>query len=164
MSRFPLSLVGLVAVYVLVLASADPWDLGIGAALAGGLLWATRGFVFGADPPPIAGLAGRVVAFLPFAAAVAWDIVRGTWTVALVVLHLRPLRHPGIVAVPIGERSPIGVAVTALVTTLSPGSFLVDVDRRRGAMLIHVLDASNPDAVRADHERFYRRFQRRVFP
>ncbi|MDP9369920.1 MAG: hypothetical protein M3Q03_16890 [Chloroflexota bacterium] len=31
-------------------------------------------------------------------------------------------------------------------------------------LLIHVLDATDPDAVRAEHERFYRRFQRHVFP
>ena len=164
MSRYLLSLTGLVAVYVLVLASADPWDVAIGTGFAGGLLWATRGFVFGAPPAPILDLAGRLVAVVPFLAATAWDIVRGTWAVALVVLGFRPLRQPGIVAVPIGERSRLGVAVSALVTTLSPGSFLVDVDWRQRAMLIHVLDATDPGAVRAAHERFYRRFQRRIFP
>lgn len=164
MNRFLLALVPLVLVYVLVLASTDPWDIATGTALAGGLLWAARGFVFGGRPAPIAGLAARLVAFLPFAAATVWDILRGTWAVALVVLHLRPLRHPGIVAVPIGERTRLGVAVAALVMTLSPGEFLVDIDWGRGAMLLHVLDASDPEAVRAAHERFYQRYQRHVFP
>jgi multisubunit Na+/H+ antiporter MnhE subunit len=56
------------------------------------------------------------------------------------------------------------VAVSALVTTLSPGSFLVDVDWTEGTMLIHVIEASDPDRVRADLETFYQRYQRRVFP
>jgi multisubunit Na+/H+ antiporter MnhE subunit len=31
-------------------------------------------------------------------------------------------------------------------------------------MLVHVLDASDPDAVRRHHDRFYERYQRMVFP
>ena len=164
MSRFVLALVLLVLVYALVLASFHPWDLAIGGAVAAALLWGTRSFLFGGRPQPVPGLGGRLVAFVPFVAATVRDIVRGTWNVALVVLHLRPLRHPGIVAVPIGERTRLGVAVSALATNLSPGSVLVDVDWEHGAMLIHVLDASDPDAVREEHQRFYRRYQRRVFP
>ena len=164
MSRFLLALVLLVVVYALVLASVHPWDLAAGAATGAILLWTTRGFLFDGRVRPIAGLAGRLVGFVPFAAATVWDILRGTWNVALVVLHLRPLRHPGIVAVPIAERTRLGVVVTALVMTLSPGEFLVDIDWERRAMLVHVLDATDPDAVREAHERFYRRFQRRVFP
>ncbi len=164
MNRFLLTLALLVVVYALVLASAHPWDIALGVVLGGGLLLATRGFVFGGPPAPVAGLAGRLLAFPLFAAATVLDIVRGTWAVALVVLHLRPLRHPGIVAVPIGERTPVGIAATALVATLSPGEFLVDIDWERRAMLLHVLDASDPEAVREAHERFYERYQRRVFP
>jgi multisubunit Na+/H+ antiporter MnhE subunit len=163
-NRFLLALALLVVVYALVLASAHPWDIAVGAILGGGLLVATRGFVFGGPPAPVTGLAGRLLAFPLFAAATVRDIVRGTWAVALVVLHLRPLRHPGIVAVPIGERTRLGVAVAALVMTLSPGEFLVDIDWERRAMLLHVLDASDPDGVREAHERFYRRYQRPVFP
>jgi len=66
--------------------------------------------------------------------------------------------------VPIGERTTSGVAVSALTTTMSPGEVLVDIDWERGVMLIHVLDARDPDAVRARHLRFYERYQRRVFP
>ena len=164
MSRFLLALVLLVLVYALVLASFHPWDLAIGGGVAAALLWGARAFLFGGRPQPSPGLGGRLVAFVPFVAARIRDIVRGTCNVALVVLHLRPLRHPGIVAVPIGERTRLGVAVSALVMTLSPGEFLVDVDWQRRAMLLHVLDASDPDAVREAHERFYRRYQRRVFP
>jgi len=163
-SRLLLSLVPLVLVYVLVLASAGPWDAAIGTALAGALLWGTRGFLFGESPAPPANPVRRLAAFVPFATATLRDVLRGTWNVALVVLHLRPLRHPGIVAVPIGERTLLGVAVTALVDTLSPGSCLVDVDWERRTILLHVIDASDPDAIRAAHERFYRRYQRHVFP
>jgi len=79
-----------------------------------------------------------------------------------VTLGARSQARPGIVAVPVGERTPRGVAVSALCATLSPGEVLVDVDEER--VLYHVINASDPDAIRERHERFYRRYQRRVFP
>ena len=164
MSRFLIALAALTLIYLLMLASIDPWDVFLGVLLGIVLLGATRNFVFGGRFAPIPGLARRIFAFLPFAAATVWDILRGTWRVALVVLHLRPLRRPGIVAIPIGERTPLGVAVFALVTGLSPGAFLVDVDEVDRTMLIHVLDATDPDVIRDEHEAFYQRFQRHVFP
>ena len=164
MSRYLLSVACLALVYALVLASAHPWDLAIGATVAGTLLWGSRRFVFGERVSPVARLLPRAVAFVPFALVVLWDILKGTWRVALVVLHVRPLAHPGVVAVPIEERTPLGVTVTVLAMTLSPGSFLVDVDWEQRVILMHFLDATEPDAIRAEQQRFYRRFQSRVFP
>ncbi len=155
---------GLGAIYCLTLVSVDPADLAVGvvlgAALTGLLARRLRPGPRSGRPPLLA----RIVWFPIFAGAVLVDVVQGTWDVALRVLHLRPLRHPGIVRVPIGERSARGVAVSALATTLSPGSVLVDVDRERGDLLLHMIDASRPDEVRARLQRFYDRYQRRVFP
>jgi multisubunit Na+/H+ antiporter MnhE subunit len=47
---------------------------------------------------------------------------------------------------------------------LSPGTFFVDVDRKRGVVLIHVIDASDPEAFRRHQESVYRRYQSKVFP
>jgi multicomponent Na+:H+ antiporter subunit E len=169
-TRYVAAVVVLTLVYALALASFHPWDLLFGAGLSAALLFASRRFVFGADgtPPRPAGggltLLGRVVAFVPFAVAVFREILVGNWEVTLVTLHLRPLVRPGIVAVPIGERTPTGVAVWAVVTGLPPGSFFVDVDRERGVVLIHVLDARDPQAYRDQQEDFYRRYQSKVFP
>lgn len=156
--------VALGTLYALTLVSTDPEDLAIGVAV--GLLLVTglgtrlRLEPKGAMPP----LVQRALWFPPFAAAILVDVVRGTWDVAIRVVHLRPLVRPGIVRVPIGERSERGVAVAALVTTLSPGTVLVDVDWSRGDLLVHAIDASEPDALRAGMQRFYDRYQRRVFP
>ncbi len=169
MGRYLLAAVLLTLVYAFVLASFAPWDLALGAALSAALLFVFGDSVF--EDPASGGararapaLFGRVSAFGPFAAATAWAIAKGTWEVTLVTLHLRGLESPGLVAVPVGERTPTGVAVSALVTTLSPGTFLVDVDDERGVMLIHTIDAGDPDAVREAHQEFYRRYQRKVFP
>ena len=164
MTRYVAAVALLTLVYALALASFGPVDLIFGAGLSAALLYFSRGFVFregsGRDPSVL----GRSVAFVPFAFAVFREIVRGTWEVSLVTLHLRPLVRPGLVAVPIGERTPSGVSAWAVVTGLPPGSFFVDVDRERGVALIHLLDASNPEAFREEQENFYRRYQSKVFP
>ena len=164
MRRAVFSVLLLTLVYALVLASFHPYDLLIGAAISAALYFAARGYLFDGEPEIQGSLLGRLAAFVPFAVVVAWEVAVGTWEVALVTLHLRPLHHPGIVAVPIGERSSVGVAVTALVMTLSPGEFLVEVDREREVMLMHVLDATDPEEVRRDHEVFYDKYQKKVFP
>lgn len=155
---------GLSAVYAMALASADPVDLLTGALLGALLIaWLERRLpaTFDAPVPPVV---DQVLWFPVFAGAVLVDIVVGTWDVALRVLHLRRLERPGIVRVPIGGRSDRGVAASALATTLSPGSVLVDVDWVRRDLVIHVIDAADPDGVRRRHQRFYDRYQRRVFP
>jgi multicomponent Na+:H+ antiporter subunit E len=167
--RYVFAVVALTLVYALALASFHPWDLLIGASLSAALLFSFKWIVFetDSDSEPVQSrpsLLRRVIAFAPFCLAVIWDVLVGTWDVALVTLHLRPLKSPGIVAVPIGERTPTGVAVWALATTLSPGSFFVDVDQERGVVLIHVIDARNPEAIREQHQDFYQRYQRKVFP
>ncbi len=157
---FALSLLTLI--YAMVLASFHPLDLLFGAVLSGALLYAFRPFVFDGRADPLPGLLGRCLWFFPFVGAVFLDVVKGTWEVALVTLHLRPLVSPGIVKVPVGERTPTGVAVSALVTTLSPGAFLIEANEE--FMLLHFMDASDPDSVRESHEEFYLRYQRKVFP
>jgi multisubunit Na+/H+ antiporter MnhE subunit len=169
-TRYIAAIVALTLVYALALASFHPWDLFFGAGLSAALLFASRRFIFGADgtaPPPTSRgltLLGRMVAFVPFAAVVFRNILVGNVEVTLVTLGLRPLVSPGIVAVPIGDRTPAGVAVWAVVTGLPPGSFFVDVDREREVVLIHVLDARDPEAYREEQEYFYRRYQSKVFP
>ena len=74
-------------------------------------------------------LAGRVAAFPVLVGGLLVEVLRGTWDVGLRVVGLRPVECPGIVLVPIGERTELGVAVTGLLAGLSPGSMLVEVDR-----------------------------------
>lgn len=164
MRRFVATVALLAVVYLLTLASSDWVDLlfGLvfGALLTAGLAGRIVDVPSGGRPP----LMTRILGFPLFAGAVVADVLAGTWDVTLRVVGLRRLESPGIVRVPIGDRSDRGVAVSALATTLSPGTVFVDVDHERGDMLLHVIDASDPDAVRAQLQRFYDRYQRRVFP
>lgn len=77
---------------------------------------------------------------------------------------LRGRTPGGYVRLPIVDRTTRGVAVTAWVVTLTPGTVLVDVDEEAGEMVFHSLDADDPDRLRRQEEDFYERYQRRVFP
>lgn len=164
MTRWILLVITIIAVYLIVLVSFDPWDIAIGTVFAIVLTIAARRFLVAESLPSEPTSWRRVLALVPFSLAVASDILVGTWQVIKVTLGFQPLRSPGIVKVPIGERSSTGLAVTALVLTLSPGEFLVDVDWSERVMLIHALDASDPARIRAFHQRFYERYQRPIFP
>lgn len=165
MSRALVAIVLLTLVYALTLVSLDPLDLALGAVLATAATVGLRGAPgAGADGEVTGDLPGRVLAFPLFVAGLLGEVLAGTWDVLLRVVHLRTIDRPGIVVVPIDERTDVGVAVAGLATTLSPGSVLVDVDWDRRAMLVHVIDATDPERVRAQHRRFYDRYQRRVFP
>jgi multicomponent K+:H+ antiporter subunit E/multicomponent Na+:H+ antiporter subunit E len=146
------------------LASFDPWDLLFGLIIASGLIALFRGFLHQdmSDKPPVR--PRRLLAFLPFFGAIIWEIITGTWTVTRIVLHPRPRNRPGIVAVPLGERTEAGVAISALAISISPGSSLIAIDWERRVMLLHLLDAKDPEEVRAALQHFYERYQRAVFP
>ncbi|MGH2562429.1 MAG: Na+/H+ antiporter subunit E [Thermomicrobiales bacterium] len=166
----------LAVIYALTLASFDPWDLAIGAVLGAGVMavfWrfplteaagGRRQAASDANSSAVRRPPSAVLWFWPFVAVMVWEVVKGTWQVALVVLGRRPSDRAGFIAIPIGERTPLGVAVFGIATTLSPGSVLVDVDWSEGTMLYHVLDASDPDAIRAQFAWLYERWQRRVVP
>ncbi|MEZ4532012.1 MAG: hypothetical protein R2855_13470 [Thermomicrobiales bacterium] len=66
-------------------------------------------------------------------------------------------------AVPIGERSKLGVIVTGI-TTFRRRLHLARYRLGRNLMLVHVMDASDPDQIRADMQELYDRYQRKVFP
>ena len=151
-------------VYCFTLASTDPVDLAIGTGLGVALVAALGARLelgsAGALPP----FAQRALWMPVFVAAILGDVVVSTWDVALRILHVRPVRHAGMIRVPIGARTERGVAVSGLVISLSPGAVLVDVDWDRRELIVHVIDASDPDDVRARLQRFYDRYQRRVLP
>jgi multicomponent Na+:H+ antiporter subunit E len=168
MSRYMVSVSMLVLVFALTLASFDPWDLVIGLVISVAVLrlfrplLQSRRLTRGGRPAPSPWR--RVAGFVPFVIVVLWEVLIGTWQVALIVLHVKPLGKPGIISVPIGDRTPIGVAVFGLATTLAPGTLLLDIDWRNRVMLIHAIDASDPDGFRAAQALFYDRWQRHVFP
>ncbi len=128
----------------------------IGAVLTAGLMHIFRQQIAPQPLPPV-GHSLHILVYTPVLFYYLFiDILKGTWQVVKVTLNIEPLRHPGIIKYPIPTKSPYGAGPVGYFITLSPGSFLVDIDWEENVLLVHVLDASDPDALRRDAEKYYR--------
>lgn len=144
------------AVFGLVTSDFSWENMVVAFSLSGALMFVFRRQILPQKLPPT-GLALHILIYSP---VLLWylfiDILKGTYQIITITLGVRPLVQPGIVKVPIGAHTPAGVGPVGFFITLSPGSFLVDIDWEEGMMLIHVIDASDPDGVRKDAEKYYR--------
>jgi multicomponent Na+:H+ antiporter subunit E len=151
-------------IYGLTLASFAWEDLVFGLGLTAVLLGIFHNVVL-PKPLPSSGRVLAAVAWFPaFVFASIREIVRGTWQVASFVVGIRPLEHPGIVRIPLGNRTPVSRGMAGFVMTVSPGTFLLAVDEETNEMLVHAIDASDPDALRAHYDYLHERFERHVVP
>ena len=164
MIRFVVATAGLTGVYALALASADPWDLGIGALLAACVLLVFGRYILQGESLPVAVMASRAVRFPRLAVATFANIVRGTVQVSRAVLGVSSPRNAGFMHIPQGDRTDSGVVISGLLDTLSPGTVLIDIDPVHRTWTIHALEAGDEAALRAEIARFYTRFQRPVWP
>lgn len=154
----------LILVYALVISSFAWVDLAVGAVLAALSMVFLRQFLPPASGTGLVEFFSRAIAFFPFAWAVFLEILVGSFQTAVIVLGLRRFPPSGVIAVPVGELTPQGVAVFALAVSLSPGSFYLGTDWEKREMYFHLLDASHPEQVREHYRRFYDRYQKPVFP
>ncbi|MCA9877650.1 MAG: Na+/H+ antiporter subunit E, partial [Thermomicrobiales bacterium] len=92
----------LAATYCLALASANPWDIGLGLLLGFLLLRGFHAFIF---PNPALGggeVMRRLIHLPRLILAVFVEIVRGTLTVAKAVLSPHLPEDRGFVSIPVG--------------------------------------------------------------
>jgi multicomponent K+:H+ antiporter subunit E len=106
---------------------------------------------------PVKPRVGSWLALLRFAPVFAWDVVVANLTVARIILD--PTRSPrsAWVVVPLTTRNPYTIATLANVITLTPGTVSSELDPSRRTLLVHALDADDPDAeARLIKERYER--------
>ena len=166
MSRAILSVAALTGIYLLVLTSLQPGDIAVGIGLSVAIVaagWSSRSSSSSATPPP--GPVSRLTRLQGLPALLGGtlvDIAQGSWSTARYCLRRPPA--PGLVRVPIPPCGPSSALAWATRVGIAPDSVVLDVDEKEGQLLLHVLDASDPDAVRETQLDSYRRRQRRVFP
>lgn len=149
-------------VYLFVLTSVDPGDVAVGAVL--GLVVALAVRPPATRPPSPAAEPGRPY---PSPRAV-WrmlvdttrEMIVGSWRVVRFCLDAD--RAPGFVEIPREGRSRGSVALWGLLTGEAPDEVPVEVDEARGVLIVHLVDADDPDAVRARHHRAYSETLRHV--
>lgn len=145
-----------VVIFCMMIGDFAWQNLVVGAALTGLLMHIFRAQITPKPLPPV-GLSLHILVYSPVLLYYLFiDILKGTWQVMSVTLGFAPLRRPGIIKYPIPTNSQYGAGPVGYFITLSPGSFLVDIDWEENVLLVHVLDASDPDALRRDAERYYR--------
>jgi multisubunit Na+/H+ antiporter MnhE subunit len=150
---------GLAAVYLLVVTSVSPGDLAVGAAIGVAVAAALRR----AEPRrPARPWPGRIAAAAVVAFQTAAEMARGSWRVARFCLGSPA--GPGLVELPRGGRTAAGVAFWGVLTGEAPDEVPVDVDDERDVLVVHLVDAGDPDGVRERHRLAYERWQGKVVP
>jgi len=158
MRRMITEAIGFMGVYLLVMTSARPGDAAAGLLLGLVLAVALRPRLPGrpAATPTAAGL----LALGPVLARTAVDMARGSWRT--VRFCLRGGGSPGFVEIPRAGRSRHAVALWGVLTGEAPDELPVDIDEERDVLIVHLIDASDPDAVRERHQRAYEGAQSKV--
>lgn len=101
---------------------------------------------------------------LEYIAVVVWDIFVANLQVAWIVLFKRNAdMAPNWVAIPLDLRTPEAIAILAGTITLTPGTVSSDLSDKGHALLVHALDAPDPDAVRDTIKQRYERRLKEIF-
>ncbi|KAJ29774.1 Na+/H+ antiporter subunit E [Rhodobacteraceae bacterium R_SAG8] len=112
------------------------------------------------DRPPVA----KPVKLLGYLIMVMWDILVANVVVAMIVLFKSNKNmRPAWVVIPLELRTPEAITMLAGTITLTPGTVSADVSEDGKALLVHALDAENPDAVRDDIKQRYERRLKEIF-
>jgi multicomponent K+:H+ antiporter subunit E len=80
---------------------------------------------------------------------VLWDICVANVQVAWIILFKSNVKtHPAWISIPLELHTPEAITVLAGTITMTPGTVSSDVSADGRSLLVHCLDAPDPDAVR----------------
>lgn len=106
----------------------------------------------------------RVAKMMTYVALVMWDIVVANVEVAWIVLTKRNAdMRPNWVVIPLDLLSPEAITILAGTITLTPGTVSADLSDEGHSLLVHALDADDPDAVRDEIKVRYERRLKEIF-
>ena len=106
----------------------------------------------------------RIGKMISYSFLVIWDIFVANVQVAWIVLT-RPndKLRPAWIEVPLDLRQPEAISVLAGTITLTPGTVSADLSDEGHSLLVHALDADDPDAVRDEIKDRYERRLKEIF-
>lgn len=97
---------------------------------------------------------------LEYILIVLYDIVVANIIVARLILFKRNAKlQPAWVCIPLDLRTPEAITVLAATITLTPGTVTSDMSDQGHSLLVHCLDAPDPEAVR---DQIKQRYERRL--
>ena len=136
----------LLAVTIFLLWAVITNASSLGLLLLGGLLAIVVPPLTGPfwpDPPRLV----RPWCALRFLGVFATDMVTANWRVARQVIGPLHRLSPALVEVPLDLRDPFVATLLGSIVSLTPGTVAIDVDRKRWILLLHALDAPDPEAL-----------------
>lgn len=157
-----LRVVVLTTIYLLALTSLKPGDVLVGLVLSTLVVFVARR-VSSSTSDRGRSLRHRLAGIPALIGGTLVDLAKGTWDTTRCLLG-GGLPHGGLVEVPIPPSGPGAAAAWGIRVGFVPDTVVVEIDERKGTMLLHVLDARDPEAVAAAQLDSYERRQRRVFP
>lgn len=78
------------------------------------------------------------------------ELLKATWATLRAVYSPRGSVTPAILAVPLDEKSPLGITIFANMITLTPGTTTLDVSEDQHHLYVHALDAPDPEQAIRD--------------
>jgi multicomponent Na+:H+ antiporter subunit E len=121
------------ALWLLLWGSLSP------VVVVGGLLVAV-GVLLAFPLPAVPGRVGpRPVRLLLLVGGVLLDLVRSSVVVAWTAIRHGPRTRAAIIEVPLRVETDLAIAATANVTSLTPGTLVVHIDRDRRRLYVHTL-------------------------
>jgi multicomponent K+:H+ antiporter subunit E len=153
----PLLSVAIVLTWIALARDASPGHL----LLAGVLGIVIPLFTARFSPEPA--LVRRAGTALRLLLTVGWDIVVANLAVAKLVLGPKSRLRPAFLDVPLDTEHPFAIGLLASIITMTPGTVSCAVDRERGLIHVHALDAPDPAAVAADIKVRYERPLKEIF-
>lgn len=106
-------------------------------------------------PMPVMGheLTLRPIAFVVFALRFLWDLVVSALQVAWYAVRPQPQPPGSVIAVQMASRSDLFLTFTGVLSTLIPGSVVVEAQRSTGTLFLHVIGAGTPEEVEEARQR-----------
>ena len=99
-----------------------------------------------------------------YAMIVLWDILYANVQVAWIVVTRPNVKlRPAWVVVPLDLVKPEAITILAGTITLTPGTLTADLSNNGHSLLVHALDAPDPDAVRDEIKDRYERRLKEIF-
>ena len=143
--------------WAVITNAASLGQLVLGVVLAIVIPLLTRSFW--PDPPRLV----RPWRALRFMGVFALDIVTANWRVGRQVIGPLHRLSPAFVEVPLDLRDPFIATLLGSIVWLTPGTVSLHVDQQRWVLLVHALDAPDPQALVDEIKERYERALKEMF-
>jgi multicomponent K+:H+ antiporter subunit E len=154
----PILTLGLALVWLLLVNEVSAGSIVLGLLIGSAVPLATSRYW------PEGPLPAHPLRFISYGAIVLWDIVVSNIEVAGLVLFRRAdTLQSRFVTVPLDLRSAEAIAILSATITMTPGTVSADLSSDGSKLLVHCLNADDPDAVVAQIKQRYEARLKEIF-